>query len=185
MGEGSQQRALHGTPAASWQPLTMPYDSGCCALCLLADEAFEVLLEVTGAAGAEDMAAGAPGVNVQHSGGWVACHSWARRQQLCVECSRQVCMGLFCLLAACLGDSHLGASPVAQHPAGCLPLLGPAAKGATPLMAAAVHGRDDVVSTLLSNGVSCLRFEEPLRKYCANLEGLGGCAAHSAVQRGG
>ncbi|KAL4451226.1 hypothetical protein ABPG77_009298 [Micractinium sp. CCAP 211/92] len=57
------------------------------------DEAFEVLLEVTGAAGAEDMAAGAPGVNVQHS-----------------------------------------------------------TKGATALMAAAVHGRADVVSTLLSNG---------------------------------
>lgn len=33
-----------------------------------ADEAFELLLEVTGAAGAEDMAAGAPGVNVQHAG---------------------------------------------------------------------------------------------------------------------
>lgn len=57
------------------------------------DEAFERLLEVTGAAGAEDIAAGAPGVNVQH-----------------------------------------------------------AAKGATPLMAAAVHGRDDIIATLLSNG---------------------------------
>lgn len=38
-----------------------------------ADDAFELLLEVTGAAGAEDMAAGAPGVNVQHSGGCCAC----------------------------------------------------------------------------------------------------------------
>ncbi|KAL4422956.1 hypothetical protein ABPG75_009153 [Micractinium tetrahymenae] len=57
------------------------------------DEAFELLLEVTGAAGAEDMAAGAPGVNIKHS-----------------------------------------------------------TTGATALMAAAVHGRADVVSTLLSNG---------------------------------
>lgn len=35
----------------------------------------------------------------------------------------------------------------------CLLIRPPAGKGATPLMAAAVHGRDDVVSTLLSNGV--------------------------------
>ncbi|EFN52009.1 hypothetical protein CHLNCDRAFT_139551 [Chlorella variabilis] len=57
------------------------------------DEAFEALLEVTGAAGADDMSQGAPGVNVKHT-----------------------------------------------------------AKGATALMAAAVHGRADVVSALLSNG---------------------------------
>ena len=31
-----------------------------------ADEEFELLMELTGAAGADDMASGAPGVNVQH-----------------------------------------------------------------------------------------------------------------------
>ena len=84
----------------------------------LADESFERLLEVTGAAGADDMALGAPGVNVQHTG-----------------------------------------------------------KGATSLMAAAVHGRADIVSVLLSNGVS----EGGWRGRCEEQE-AGRVGRHSAAQ---
>lgn len=50
------------TPSPSSPPSPSPSPS--------TDEAFERLLEVTGAAGADDMDAGAPGVNVQHSGAY-------------------------------------------------------------------------------------------------------------------
>ena len=63
-------------------------------------------------------------------------------------------------------------SPHAAH-RNCRPLcllIGlPAGKSATPLMAAAVHGRDDVVSTLLSNGVRVLALwlQQPRRRIAA------------------
>lgn len=130
------------------------------SLVLPADEAFELLLEVTGAAGAEDMAAGAPGVNVQHSGGLAAPvtmgavlrggeRGWAgwRIQHACCAA------GLNGPVIPKGRPARL--KPAAPHQHSSPPTSScSAAKGATPLMAAAVHGRDDVVSTLLSNGVS-------------------------------
>jgi hypothetical protein len=51
-----------------------------CHLPPAADEAFELLVEVTGAAGADDMSVGAPGVNVQHSSKLTGC--WQLRRRL-------------------------------------------------------------------------------------------------------
>ena len=92
-GRRSQQRACMAPQLPAGNLLPCPFDSSCCALCLLADEAFEVLLEVTGAAGAEDMAAGAPGVNVQHSGGWHATAGPAGSS--CVASCQQACRQAF------------------------------------------------------------------------------------------
>jgi hypothetical protein len=102
-----------------------------------ADQAFEDLLEATGAAEADDMAQGAPGINVQHSGkqGWATCGEGRRSLELGWDRTTCVCG---CPLM----------------PLRWLLVLPGAETGATALMAAAIHGRADIVSALLANGVS-------------------------------
>jgi hypothetical protein len=85
------------------------------------------------------MAAGAPAVNVQHSG---EASDGALRLRLACSAALAPC-------SAAPGASGRCAWLPRFHASTVVPV---AEKGATALMAAAVHGRADVVSALLSNG---------------------------------
>lgn len=100
------------------------------------------------------MAGGAPGVNLRHSGGAAAPLLLHRAAQGAEQLSTRACAALGWQRVSLLDGLWTSvAQQPAHHSLASPPSCPDAAdKGATALMAAAVHGRADIVSSLLSNG---------------------------------